>query len=75
MVRYTQVVRTKPGSVQAPRRRPVMLTKPKPIAYARAAKALSVEKKFFDTSLVNTSDASGGIVLNSLNLVPQGIKF
>lgn len=40
-------------------------------AYRRAA-PWSVEKKFFETSIVNTADVSGGVVLNSLCLIPQG---
>lgn len=33
---------------------------------------LSFEKKYFDTTVIDTSDATSGVIINSLNLVPQG---
>lgn len=41
-------------------------------AYARSIPIRSTEKKYFDTSLADTSDHSAGIVLPSLCLLPQG---
>lgn len=42
-------------------------------AYARSLPG-AIEKKYFDTNASNTADLSSGSVLNSLNLIPQGIK-
>ena len=42
-------------------------------AYSRSLRAnAGIEKKFFDTNAANAGDMSAGVILNSVNLIPQG---
>jgi len=70
MVRYTQTVKSKQGSVQAPRRTRVMRT-----TRTGPRKSQSMmEKKFLDTAATNLTDLRTGVILNSVNLIPQGMR-
>lgn len=40
--------------------------------YQRSVPNLSIEKKYFDSTISNITDISAGVIVNSLNLIPQG---
>jgi len=72
-----------PTKIGAPYKRPRLPPRPpQPVrvvpGYTRTVGAygrslpLSIEKKYLDTSVIDTSDATSGVIIPSLNLVPQG---
>lgn len=72
-----------PTKIGAPYKRPRLPPRPQPPVrvvpgYTRTVGAygrsmpMSFEKKYFDTSVISVADATAGIIIPSLNLVPQG---